>query len=89
MGYPPYYDPGDLTWRYVNDGDYNQDGIVTVGDITPLAIHYGHIVGTDDYDEVIDEDDGGEKMPGQANSELRFVLRHNMPVIILSSSSLL
>jgi hypothetical protein len=31
----------DITWHYYNVGDYNQDGVVNVADITPLAIHYG------------------------------------------------
>lgn len=31
----------ELTWSYYNEGDYNQDGIVSVADITPLAIHFG------------------------------------------------
>jgi hypothetical protein len=31
----------DFTWRYRNVGDYNQDGIVGVSDITPLAMHFG------------------------------------------------
>mgnify|MGYP003592244366 CR=1 FL=1 len=34
-------DWGKLTWRYVNDGDYNEDGIVSIADVTPLAIHDG------------------------------------------------
>jgi hypothetical protein len=29
-----------LTWHYRNLGDYNQDGVVGIADITPLAIHY-------------------------------------------------
>jgi uncharacterized delta-60 repeat protein len=31
----------DLTWHYYNIGDYNQDGVVSVADITPLAMHFG------------------------------------------------
>jgi hypothetical protein len=31
----------DLTWHYYNKGDYNQDGVVGIADITPLAMHYG------------------------------------------------
>ncbi len=31
----------DLTWHYYNQGDYNQDGVVGVSDITPLAMHFG------------------------------------------------
>ncbi len=29
-----------LSWHYRNIGDYNQDGVVGVSDITPLAMHY-------------------------------------------------
>ena|GEM_PF-2165912 len=29
-----------LTWSYRNVGDYNQDGIVNIMDITPLAVHF-------------------------------------------------
>ena len=30
-----------LTWRYRNLGDYSQDGVVDIADITPLAMHFG------------------------------------------------
>lgn len=30
----------ELHWRYRNVGDYNQDGIIGVSDITPIAQHY-------------------------------------------------
>lgn len=30
-----------LEWHYRNDGDYNQDGIVDIADIVPLARHFG------------------------------------------------
>jgi len=33
-----------LAWSYVNIGDYNQDGIVNIIDITPLAVHFGESV---------------------------------------------
>ncbi len=29
-----------LSWTYRNLGDYNQDGVVDIGDITPLAEHF-------------------------------------------------
>jgi len=29
-----------LSWNYTNVGDYNQDGIVNIMDITPLAVHF-------------------------------------------------
>jgi len=28
---------GKLIWTYVNDGDYTQDGIVAISDVTPIA----------------------------------------------------
>ena len=37
-----------LTWRYQNLGDYDQNGTVGISDITPLAIHYGEEVPTED-----------------------------------------
>jgi len=30
-----------VAWSYVNIGDYNQDGIVDVADVSPLAEHFG------------------------------------------------
>ncbi len=36
---------GWLTWSYQLQGDYNVDGIVDVDDITPIAEHYGEIIG--------------------------------------------
>ena len=33
-----------LMWHYRNNGDYNQDGIVGVADITPIAVSYGDAV---------------------------------------------
>ncbi len=57
-------DNGRLTWIYVNDGDYNQDSEVSVGDVTPLAIHYGEAVTADNtIQELIDEDDEPEHDP--------------------------
>ncbi|OPX22166.1 MAG: hypothetical protein B1H03_05065, partial [Planctomycetales bacterium 4484_113] len=54
-----------LTWSYKNIGDYNQDGIVNVMDLTPLAVHLGEQVPPDPnpndlvfpIQELIDEDD--------------------------------
>jgi len=34
-----------LTWSYKNGGDYNQDGIVSILDITPLAVHFNETAG--------------------------------------------
>jgi len=30
-----------LSWRYYSHGDYNQDGLVGINDLTPLGQHYG------------------------------------------------
>jgi len=54
-------DYGKLVWRYVNDGDYNQDSQVSIADITPLAIYYGQNVDEEDEEfytirELIDGD---------------------------------
>ncbi len=43
-----------LTWSYRNVGDYNQDGVVSIQDITPLAEHFFHQVGDDPFDGIID-----------------------------------
>jgi hypothetical protein len=42
-----------LRWEYRNIGDYDQNGTVGVADITPIAMHFGHAVGTDGMDAVI------------------------------------
>lgn len=47
-----------LHWEYRNIGDYDQNGIVGVADITPIAMHFGHN-GADGLDDVIDVDDNG------------------------------
>jgi hypothetical protein len=43
--------PGDweLTWSYTNPGDYNQDGLVNVSDLTPVGQHFGAQYGQDDW----------------------------------------
>lgn len=41
-------DEWTLSWEYRNLGDYDQNGTVGISDITPLAMHYGAIVGGDD-----------------------------------------
>ena len=47
-----------LEWDYRNIGDYDQDQVVGVADITPLAMHFGHN-NSDGLDEVIDVDNNG------------------------------
>ncbi|MCC7478728.1 hypothetical protein IT575_09765 [bacterium] len=34
----------ELSWGYYNHGDYNQDGRVSVGDLTPIGIYFGDSV---------------------------------------------
>jgi len=41
-------EPVKLKWSYRNIGDYDQDGAVSIADITPLAIHYGQQVNEDE-----------------------------------------
>ncbi len=36
-----WQDDGELLWYYINPGDINQDKLITVGDITPLALTLG------------------------------------------------
>jgi outer membrane protein assembly factor BamB len=33
-------EPLVMTWSYVNTGDYNQDGLVSINDLTPLGQHF-------------------------------------------------
>jgi hypothetical protein len=54
-----------FVWSYRNVGDYNQDGEVSIPDITPIAQHFGHTragigIFPDQEDEVIDGDDNGD-----------------------------
>ena len=46
----------DVTWRYRNAGDYDQNGSVGISDITPIAMHYGEEATSSN--EWIDGDDG-------------------------------
>ena len=50
-----------ITWHYRNVGDYDQNGIVEIADVTQLAIHFGESVGEDKNTlaAVIDGDDSG------------------------------
>ncbi len=41
---PDTHDSFALQWTYKNAGDYNQDGAVNIGDLTPLALHFGQTV---------------------------------------------
>ena len=41
--------PNRLEWTYYNNGDYDQNGQVTIGDITPLGVHFGKNSGNPDW----------------------------------------
>ncbi len=57
-----FVDNGDgtisLTWSYYNLGDYDQDGIVGLGDIIPLAAHFGEAVPPEDVNSLLAVIDG-------------------------------
>lgn len=50
-----------LTWSYRSIADYDQDGTVGISDVTPLAMHYNHVVAEalDPLDPIIDGDGNG------------------------------
>ncbi|MBN2083552.1 CotH kinase family protein [bacterium] len=58
-------DAGDgtaaLSWWHHNTGDYNQDGEVGLGDITPVGVHFNSGAGDADWDEayLADGDNNG------------------------------
>lgn len=49
-----------LSWHYRNLGDYNQNGTVDIGDITPVSMHYGETVpeGDDNCIQAVVDGDG-------------------------------
>lgn len=54
-----------LSWYFENPGDYNQDGVVSVSDLTPLGVNLGTSVGNDFFsyqsgESVVDGDRNGE-----------------------------
>ena len=57
-----FVDNGDgtisLTWSYYNLADYDQDGVVGVGDIIPLAAHFGEAVPPEDVNSLLAVIDG-------------------------------
>ena len=48
----------ELSWSYHNVGDYYQDSLVEISDLTPVAAHYGEYLGDQENTilELIDED---------------------------------
>src|SRR5690606_32585953 len=50
-----------LHWTYYNNGDYDQNGIVTIGDITPVGLHFGKTQSSSDWNRsrVADGDGNG------------------------------
>ena len=61
-----YPETGELRWYYVNPGDLNQDGIVNILDITPLAASFGDSgpFPFEDARSVIDSNHDGEVTVG-------------------------
>jgi len=62
-----YYGSGALlNWRYYSPGDYDQNGVVGLSDLVPLAVHFGESSGTGNpfagntVQAVIDGDSNGE-----------------------------
>jgi hypothetical protein len=55
----------DLTWSHYNVGDYNQDGVVSVADITPLAMHF-----SETYDIETERDSIHAVVDGSANGSV-------------------
>jgi hypothetical protein len=55
-----------LSWGYFNPGDYDQNGVVGLSDLVPLAVHFGESTGTGNpfpentVQAVIDGDHNGE-----------------------------
>lgn len=43
-----------LSWHYILEGDYDQNGVVTAADIVPLAGHIGDIAGSGGLDDYFD-----------------------------------
>ncbi len=73
---------GRLVWTYVNDGDYNESGQVTIEDIVPLAEHmWEEVTREDSIQELIDEDDGYESPPSyvDGNSLIEFFEGFEVP----------
>jgi len=40
-----------LNWLYSNHGDYNQDGVVSITDLAPVAVNFGAVGGTEGFSE--------------------------------------
>jgi len=53
---------GKLNWAYYATGDYDQNGEVNLGDLTPLAVHFGESgsFASDSVQSVIDGDSNGQ-----------------------------
>ena len=47
-----------LTWHYRNEGDYDQNGSVSIADITPIAMYYGQEVPPDGENTLVGVVDG-------------------------------
>jgi len=55
-------DSATLSWRYCSSGDYDQNGEVSVSDLTPLGVHFGKEA-AEQSQSVIDQLAGGPGAP--------------------------
>ena len=56
-----------LNWGYLSPGDYDQNGMVGLSDLVPLAVHFGESTGTGDP---FPENSIGAVIDGDGNGEL-------------------
>ena len=56
-----------LNWGYFNPGDYDQNGVVGLSDLVPLAVHFGESSGTG---SLFPENSIGAVLDGDGNGEL-------------------
>jgi len=56
-----------LNWGYFSPGDYDQNGVVGLSDLVPLAVHFGESTGTGD---AFPENSIGAVIDGDGNGEL-------------------
>jgi hypothetical protein len=56
-----------LSWGYFSPGDYDQNGVVGLSDLVPLAVHFGESAGTGDP---FPENSIGAVIDGDGNGEL-------------------
>ena len=60
---------GVLTWGYACAGDYNQDGEIGIGDLTPLGLHFGEL-SPDGVGQPFPWDSIGAVVDGDGNGQI-------------------